>query len=99
MDLGKDHRENSRKPCNETVSFLIKDPASKDGQMPSQEYLATVLDISPTGMGIAIDTILNKGQIINFINNQPKWSLPSKGVIIWSFKISSGHKAGLEFIL
>lgn len=59
---------------------------------------AQIIDLSATGMGIITETKLHKGQIINFVKEQPQWELPESAIVIWSLTSKSGSRAGLEFI-
>lgn len=98
MNLPIDHRAAARKPCNEEIRFSL--PSGEDSPRPEDTPLHTaiVFDISATGMGLHSTTALHKGQIIHFDPTQPKWSLPPRGLIVWSLRQPSGCRVGLEFL-
>lgn len=95
MNSNPEKRVNTRQPWNEDIDIIYS------GTEPSslKTITARTFDISSTGIGIIIPTILKKGHIILFAKNQEKWQLPDKGVVIWSFKNGSNYKVGLEFLL
>lgn len=62
-------------------------------------HTAIVFDISATGMGLNSELALHQGQVIHFDPTQPKWSLPARGLIVWSVQRPSGCRLGLEFLL
>ena len=93
--MNVNNRKNKRTPCNEEIKFVMSTTDGRD----DKTITATVVDISATGLGIAIDIMLKKDQPLQFDQTQPKWSLPEQGVVVWSFKGSAGYRAGLEFIV
>ena len=99
MDSNKEQRASGRKNCDEnaTICFFLSAQETKSSSS-SDAITAIVVDISATGMGIATDTMLRKGQIVQFDQDQPKWGLPEEGLIVWSFKGNTGYRTGIEFI-
>ena len=93
--MNVNNRKNKRTPCNEEIKFVMSTTDGRD----DKTITATVVDISATGLGIAIDIMLKKDQPLQFDQTQPKWSLPEQGVVVWSFKGSDGYRAGLEFVV
>lgn len=100
MDLPIDKRAAARKPCNEEIRFSLptreEQPRPRQGE--AEIHTAIVFDISATGMGLSTPTTLHKGEIIHFDPTQPKWSLPPRGLIVWSLRQPSGCRVGLEFL-
>nr|MBF0221218.1 PilZ domain-containing protein [Desulfobulbaceae bacterium] len=84
-----EQRGAARTLCDLQIEFTLNE---------SSIISAHILDLSATGMGISTDTKLHKGQMINFVKDQPHWELPEKALVVWSFTNKSGSKAGLEFI-
>lgn len=90
-------RSAERTPCNEDIKFYLPDQVASS---PSTRHnTGTVIDICATGMGLSTTSQLEKGQIIHFVQPQPKWSLPAKAIIVWALKLQNHYRVGLEFIL
>ncbi len=100
MDFTAEKRTSARTPIDETVDIYIIDQKSEDDSTPNSDtFTASVIDISPTGIGLTSNVSLNKGAIIGFKKGQVNWDLPAKGVVVWSYSHKSGYRAGIEFIL
>ena len=96
MKLQTEQRNNSRRPCDEDINVII---AKNDSSSNPQPITARTFDISATGIGIIINTVLKKNHMVWFPKDQPNWQLPDKGVVVWSFKDGVNCRVGLEFIL
>jgi len=88
-------RANLRKAWEDEIVVIT---IGNDSQDPT-EFKAKTFDISPTGIGLQLDTRLKQGQIVGFAKDQAKWEFPSQGRVVWSMRASTGYRAGLEFIL
>jgi len=58
----------------------------------------SVVDINDSGMGISCELPLKVGQQLKFAEDQEDWELPSKGIVMWTFKASDGFRAGIKFV-
>jgi len=99
MNQETDKRGNARTPCNENILFALDVDEVAGAEGRSADITATVIDISATGMGLATEIMLKKGQSILFPTDQPNWQLPTSGTIVWSYRRGDGCRAGLEFVL
>jgi len=88
-------RANLRKPWEGEIVIITLDHETK----APKEFKARTFDISPTGIGLQLDTRLKQGQLVGFAKDQKKWEFPSQGRVVWSMRAATGYRAGLEFIL
>lgn len=68
-------------------------------EIPSDDssHEISILDINTDGIGIVCTVQLNVGQRVFFSEGHQEWDFPKYGIIMWTFKISDGFRAGIKF--
>ena len=92
-----ERRRLERQPIRGSIKFTVVREGMQSDSMPSETLQAEVVDVSETGLGLRIETSLEPGQVIKFVNTDLEWQLPESGVVVWTTESPDGYRAGIKF--
>lgn len=84
-------RASERIPFNDKIDFLL--PVNDFREIKELSLSCNAIDISSTGMGIAVDYPLEPGHVLKF-----NCFTPPFGIVRWCRKVNENYRAGVQFV-